>query len=92
MDACHIEPFATSHDDTITNGIYLCPTLHRAFDRHLISIDENYRLIISKAFIERSDSPYSIKQFEGKVILLPADRNHYPSQEKLQKHREMLVC
>ena len=91
MDACHIEPFATSHDDTITNGIYLCPTLHRAFDRHLISIDENYRLIISKAFIERSDSPYSIKQFEGKVILLPANRNHYPSQEKLQKHRKMLI-
>ena len=91
MDACHIEPFATSHDDTITNGIYLCPTLHRAFDRHLISIDEDYRLIISKAFIERSDSPYSIKQFEGKVILLPANRNHYPSQEKLQKHRERLI-
>ena len=92
MDACHIEPFAASHDDTITNGLYLCPTLHRAFDRHLISIDENYRLIVSKAFVERSDSPYSIKQFEGKAILLPANRDHYPSQEKLQKHREMLVC
>ena len=92
MDACHIEPFATSHDDTITNGIYLCPTLHRAFDRHLISIDENYRLIVSKSFVERSDSPYSIKQFEGKTILLPANRDHYPSQEKLKKHREMLVC
>jgi len=65
--------------------------LHRAFDRHLISIDEDYRLIISKAFIERSDSPYSIKQFEGKVILLPVNRNHYPSQEKLQKHQEVLV-
>ena len=22
IDACHIEPFAISHDDTITNGIY----------------------------------------------------------------------
>jgi len=61
------------------------------FDRHLISIDENYRLIVSKAFVERSDSPYSIKQFEGKTILLPANRDHYPSQEKLQKHRANLL-
>ena len=91
LDACHIEPFALSHDDTIPNGLYLCPTLHRAFDRHLISIDQNYKLIVSKAFIERSDSPYSIKQFEGKMILLPADRRYYPSQVKLQKHREKLV-
>jgi len=88
VTSSHLPPLTTIQSP---NGIYLCPTLHRAFDRHLISIDEDYRLIISKAFIERSDSPYSIKQFEGKVILLPANRNHYPSQEKLQKHREMLV-
>lgn len=91
IDACHIEPFATSHDDTITNGICLCPTLHRAFDRHLISFDEDYRLILSKAFVERSNSPYSISQFEGNHMMLPANRAYYPSQEKLQRHRELLV-
>ncbi|MBL0048965.1 MAG: HNH endonuclease [Bacteroidetes bacterium] len=33
VDACHIKSFALSHNDTITNGIALCPNLHRAFDR-----------------------------------------------------------
>jgi putative restriction endonuclease len=33
IDACHIIPFSESHDDTISNGISLCPNLHRAFDR-----------------------------------------------------------
>jgi len=33
IDACHIIPFSISYDDTITNGIALCPNLHRAFDR-----------------------------------------------------------
>lgn len=91
IDACHIVPFSESHDDTITNGLSLCPTLHRAFDRHLISIDDDYRVIVSKSFIERSDSPYSIRQFEGKHINLPADHRFYPSLNNCQKHRERLV-
>jgi putative restriction endonuclease len=49
VDACHIIPFSESHDDTIANGITLCPNLHRAFDRRLIGIDSEYRVIVSKA-------------------------------------------
>ncbi|WP_379661331.1 HNH endonuclease [Pseudopedobacter beijingensis] len=33
IDACHIIPFSLTHDDRITNGIALCPNMHRAFDR-----------------------------------------------------------
>lgn len=35
----HIVPSNVSHDDTVTNGISLCPNLHRAFDRGLITIN-----------------------------------------------------
>src|SRR5690606_37147208 len=31
IDACRIVPFAVAHDDEVTNGIALCPNLHRAF-------------------------------------------------------------
>jgi len=86
IDACHIIPFSESQDDTICNGISLCPNLHRAFDRHLITIDENYKIII-KPFSEDTTS-YSIKQFEGKEILLPKNMNHHPSQSNLAIHRE----
>jgi putative restriction endonuclease len=92
IDACHIVPFAQSHDDTISNGLALCPTLHRAFDRHLINIDDDYRVVVSKSFIERCDSPYSIQQFEGKHILLPANGKYYPSQENLHRHRVGLIA
>ena len=91
IDACHIVPFAESHDDTISNGLALCPTLHRAFDRHLISIDDDYRVVIAKSFIERCDSPYSIKQFEGKHIQLPSTSNLYPSLSNLYKHRNLVL-
>lgn len=86
IDACHIIPFSLSFNDTIKNGIALCPNMHRAFDRGLICIDDNYRVIVSKIFME-SYSHYSIKQFNRKEILRPKDENYWPSLENLRSHR-----
>jgi putative restriction endonuclease len=87
IDACHIHRWSESHDDTRKNGIALCPNLHRAFDRGLITIDNNYRLLISSAFNENL-SNYNISQFRDDVILLPKDIKDYPSLEKLDWHRK----
>ncbi len=86
IDACHIVPFAESYDDTITNGIALCPNLHRAFDRGLISIDDDYRVVISNKFKEET-SNYGIGIFAGKQINLPANPKFYPSLENFGRHR-----
>jgi putative restriction endonuclease len=86
IDACHIVPFSESHDDTVTNGIALCPNLHRAFDRGLIGIDENYRVIVSKSFKENKTS-YSIRAFDGKEIQLPNMKSYYPLRENFGWHR-----
>ena len=77
VDACHIVPFNESYDDTITNGIALCPNLHRAFDRGLIAIDYEYRVIVSKTFKEEETS-YSIQIFNSKRINLPQNEMYYP--------------
>ncbi|NOR72001.1 MAG: HNH endonuclease [Methylomarinum sp.] len=87
IDACHIIPFAESHNDSITNGLALCPNLHRAFDRGLIGIDDDYRVIINPIFTEPNDSPYSIRQFSGKQILLPKLERYYPDLGNLRRHR-----
>lgn len=85
VDACHIVPFSVSQNDTIPNGISLSPNLHRAFDRGLIAINDNYQLVVSTAMKE-NDSPYSIKQFVGKQLLLPSKEIFYPSFENLNWH------
>mgnify|MGYP001392573198 CR=1 FL=1 len=87
VDACHIIPFAKAYDDTITNGIALCPNLHRAFDRGLITIDDNYRVLITRNLHEAS-SEYTISQFENKQINLPDNQKHYPSLQALAWHRK----
>ena len=85
VDACHIKPFALSHDDTIKNGITLCPNLHRAFDRGLISINTNYEVIVSSSFTENPEFS-SIKCHEGKRISLPENKDYLPAPENLEWH------
>jgi putative restriction endonuclease len=85
VDACHIVPFSVSKNDTITNGLSLCPNLHRAFDRGLISIDDSYKVRVSTSITE-TNSPFSLKQFEGIEILLPKNASHFPLIENLHWH------
>ncbi len=87
IDACHIVPFAQSGDDTIGNGLSLCPNLHRAFDRGLVAISNEYRVLV-KPFHEVNNNAYSIKQFEGKKILLPKEKAYHPLTVNLAKHRQ----
>lgn len=87
IDACHIVPFSVSHNDTITNGISLSPNFHRAFDRGLITINENYQVVISNSFTENL-TENSLKSFEGKQIFLPKEKQHFPDIENLRWHRD----
>jgi len=88
IDACHIVPFSESYDDTLTNGIALCPNLHRAFDRGLISISDNYAVLINKNFIEDKNSMFNLSQFEGKQIVLPYSVELFPELKNIAIHRK----
>ena len=85
IDACHIVPFSETYDDTISNGLSLCPNLHRAFDRGLVAISAEYKVITSSAFQESAED-YSIKKYEGAQIKLPPDKSRWPSIQNLEWH------
>lgn len=86
VDACHIKPFSISKDDTITNGICLSPNLHRAFDRGLITINGNYMIRVAPD-LKENESVFSLRQFEGKTLNLPLQKQFYPSIHNLTWHR-----
>lgn len=88
IDACHIIPFKISRDDHVTNGIALCPNLHRAFDRGLISVGDDFKILVSKYFAEDEASPYSIKLLANKFISLPFGEIHFPGKANFRWHRE----
>lgn len=88
LDACHIVPFSVSGDDTISNGIALCPNLHRAFDGGIITIDENFKVLVSEMFFEQTvDHTFSIKSLHGRTIILPPDREFYPNISNFLWHK-----
>ena len=87
LDACHIVPFSQAYDDTVGNGLSLCPDLHRAFDRGLVTVDEDYRVIVSRKFQETAGCSHSIGQFAGRRLFLPRDEAYYPDPRNLAWHR-----
>ncbi len=88
IDACHIVPFSVNHDDRVGNGIALCPNLHRAFDRGLVSISADHRVMVSPHFTENETHPYSIRKLEGKAVFLPGNEQYRPDPGNLEWHRE----
>jgi putative restriction endonuclease len=88
VDACHIVPFSEGYDDTLTNGIALCPNLHRAFDKGLISISDDYTILTNKNFVENQKSIFNISQFAGKQIFLPYAEELYPDLGNIAVHRK----
>ena len=87
LDACHIVPWSVSHDDTIGNGLALCPNLHRAFDRHLFWVDGDYRVRVEEGFGELSGHDYGVQRFNGQLLRLPKVQAWWPKMENLAAQR-----
>jgi putative restriction endonuclease len=87
LDACHIVPWSVSHDDTISNGLALCPNLHRAFDRHLFWVDADYRVRVAEGFGELGGHDYGVQRFNGQQLRLLKVRAWWPLVENLAAQR-----
>jgi putative restriction endonuclease len=87
--ASHIVPWAKDTKNRMNprNGLCLNALYDKAFDAGLISIDENYHIMISRK-IRRTDREKSkmILEYEGKKITLP--HRFIPNQEFLAFHRK----
>lgn len=87
--AAHIRSVADGGPDVVQNGIALSATAHWLFDRHLISIDEQYGLLIS-----HNKVPSDLARLfpaSGEPIGLPADPRLRPRQEYVARHRARFV-
>ena len=74
------------------NGLCLSATYDAAFDKHLISFDENYRMVVSKEIKEYYTNEVVreyFEKFEGKKISMP--KMFLPSQKLLERHRNVMV-
>ncbi|MDR0682059.1 MAG: hypothetical protein LBG15_09475, partial [Dysgonamonadaceae bacterium] len=53
----------------------------------LISISDNYTILINKNFVENQKSVFNFSQFAGKQIFLPYAEELYPDLGNIATHR-----
>lgn len=91
--ASHIKPWAADKNNRLNphNGICLNAIHDRAFDQGLMTIDKNYKIVISskiKEFYDESFVSNVFQVFEGQTIALP--KKFKPSLEALEYHQDMI--
>jgi putative restriction endonuclease len=80
VEAAHIRPVAEQGPDSVRNGVALCGTVHWMFDRGLLSIDDDYSILIAADRV-----PDTVNR------MINEDRKlRLPSAEILQPHRQFL--
>lgn len=87
VDAAHIEPWSTSKNDDIRNGMALCKLCHWAFDEGMMGVSEEYKVITSRQIAANPNVPGFLLTLSGRGIIPPAERELWPGQKHLRWHR-----
>lgn len=81
VQAAHIQPVAQHGPDSVRNGLALCGTVHWMFDRGLISLSDEYKIMKS-----RSGIPEAMDR-----MLLPGGYLHPPDRQDMRPHPHFLL-
>lgn len=95
LRASHIVAWADDVKNRLNpeNGLCLSATYDAAFDKHLITFDEHYKMVLSKSLKDYCTDQVHKEYFlayEGKPINLPS--KFRPNKKLLETHRDHLVA
>jgi putative restriction endonuclease len=86
VQAAHIRPVKDKGPDIVINGLALSGTVHWMFDRGLISVGENFEILVSENKVSSEVRGRLIAP--GGKLFLPRNPRHHPHPEFLKYHRE----
>ena len=86
VQAAHIWSVADGGPDIVQNGLALSATCHWLFDRHLISLTNDYGLLVSHNRVPGELRGLFAKQLER--IHLPSEERLWPRRDFIARHRE----
>jgi putative restriction endonuclease len=89
VQAAHIWGVGEGGPDVVQNGIALSGTIHWLFDRHLISLTNEYRLLVSHNKVPAELRVLFERQLDR--IHLPADERLWPHPAYVERHRERFM-
>ncbi|WP_269542915.1 HNH endonuclease [Cerasicoccus fimbriatus] len=95
LTASHIQPWASAAQNRLNprNGLCLAKTQDTAFDQGLITLDEDYRVVLSQALADHFSVQTiqdNFKRYEGQAIRKPS--RFAPDPQFLAFHREQVFA
>lgn len=85
VQAAHIQPVAAKGPDSVRNGLALSGTVHWMFDRGLISVGDDYKILVAKNHVPEDAARLLNK---SGAIYLPKDETLHPNAHFLRFHRD----
>ncbi|OYX42531.1 MAG: HNH endonuclease [Rhodobacterales bacterium 32-67-9] len=86
VEAAHIRPVERQGSDSVRNGLALSGTLHWMFDRGLLSVAEDFTILVSRNKVP-SEVVNRLVVSDGK-LRRPKDERYWPHPANLKWHRE----
>jgi putative restriction endonuclease len=89
LEAAHIKPYAAEGPHSVNNGLLLKSDFHTLFDSGYITVDEDYRIDVSRRLHEDYGNGRDYYKYHGqKLLVLPEKTIDLPSKEYLRWHNE----
>ena len=85
VQAAHIRPISQGGSDSVRNGIALSGTVHWMFDRGLLSIADDFKILVAAKKVP-DDALRLIR--DDRQLIVPSRAELYPLPDALRYHRE----
>ena len=87
LEAAHIKWHQHGGPDMESNGLALCATHHKLLDSGVMTLSEDYRIILSDSIYDPDPENSFIKKHQNREIRLPRNRKHFPGMDYIHWHR-----
>jgi hypothetical protein len=93
VDAAHIKSVKQRGPDHVTNGLAACPTHHRAFDRGLLVIQDDYSIAVNTGMTDllTTDDRQKLQRTLRNKLALPRDPTRRPDLRFVRYQRRQVA-
>lgn len=88
LDAAHIQPYGVGGKHEVSNGILLRRDIHSVFDAGYVTIDEQYRFVVSERVKTEFNNGNEYRRLHGTQLSIPVALADRPNRDALRWHNE----
>lgn len=93
LEAAHIKPYAEKGPHVISNGLLLRSDIHKLFDDGYMTIDKNYKVVVSKRIREDFGNGREYYKYDNSSLIekLPQDKSNWPDLNYIEWHNNKFL-